>query len=318
MALIETHDLRKRFKMRRTVVEAVRGVTMRVEAGEIFGFLGPNGAGKTTTLRMLTTLLPPDDGQAVVTGFDLRRDPARIREQIGYVSQSGGVDLNATGRENVLLQAHLYRVQQVWQRTSELLSLLQLEHCADRIARTYSGGERRRLDLAMGMVHRPKLLFLDEPTTGLDPQNRAHLWNEIRALCAGGTTVFLTTHYLEEADALCHRLAIMDHGTIVTEGTPEGLKRSLAHDVITLGLESTQLSHAQELLQTQPFVQKLQVGKEDLRLYVEHAEEVLLPVMQILSNAQITPRAITLAHPTLDDVFLQITGRTLREDNNGR
>jgi ABC-2 type transport system ATP-binding protein len=317
MALIETHDLAKRFKARRTIVEAVCGVTLRVEAGEIFGFLGPNGAGKTTTLRMLTTLLPPDSGEALVAGYDLRREPARIREQIGYVSQSGGVDVNATGRENIVLQARLYRVPQVWQRASELLSLLRLESCADRIVRTYSGGERRRLDLAMGMVHRPKLLFLDEPTTGLDPQSRAHLWDEIRALCARGSTVFLTTHYLEEADALCHRLAIIDHGTIVTEGTPEGLKRSLARDVITLGLERKPLSHAQEIFQTQPFVQKLQIGKEEVRLYVEHAEEVLLQVMQILSQAQITARTVTLAHPTLDDVFLHITGRTLREDNKG-
>lgn len=318
MALIETHDLRKRFKTRHTIVEAVRGVTLQVEAGEIFGFLGPNGAGKTTTLRMLTTLLSPDDGQAQVAGYDLRREPARIREQIGYVSQSGGVDVNSTGRENILLQARLYRIQQAWQRTAELLSLLQLEHCADRVASTYSGGERRRLDLAMGMVHRPRLLFLDEPTTALDPQNRAHLWDEIRTLCAGGTTVFLTTHYLEEADALCHRLAIMDHGTIATEGTPQDLKRSLAHDVITLGLERTLLARTQEILQAQPFVQKLQVGKEELRVYVEHAEEVLLSVMQILSNAQITPRTVTLAHPTLDDVFLHITGRTLREESNGQ
>ncbi|MBO0795830.1 MAG: ATP-binding cassette domain-containing protein [Ktedonobacteraceae bacterium] len=314
MALIETHDLKKSFKTRRTIVDAVRGVTLRVEAGEIFGFLGPNGAGKTTTLRMLTTLLPPDGGQALVAGYDLLREPARIREQIGYVSQSGGVDVNATGRENLLLQARLYRVQQARQRTSALLSSLQLASYADRMARTYSGGERRRLDLAMGMVHRPKLLFLDEPTTGLDPQSRAHLWDEIRALCAGGTTVFLTTHYLEEADALCHHLAIMDHGTIVTEGTPENLKRALARDVITLGLEPARLSDARQLLQSQSFVQELQAGKEELRLYVEHAEEVLPQIMQLLSHAQITPRTITLAHPTLDDVFLHITGRTLREE----
>src|SRR6266568_1169054 len=175
MALIETVNLRKSFRMRRSSVEAVRGVTLQVAEGEIFGFLGPNGAGKTTTLRILTTLLPPDSGQARIAGYDLLRESARVREHIGYVSQTGGVDVNATGRENIVLQGQLYNVKPVLQRTAELLSLLELEGCADRLARTYSGGERRRLDLALGLVHRPKVLFLDEPTTGLDPQSRAHL-----------------------------------------------------------------------------------------------------------------------------------------------
>ncbi|MBE3557725.1 MAG: ATP-binding cassette domain-containing protein [Ktedonobacteraceae bacterium] len=314
MALLETVDLRKSFRTRRTVVEAVRGVTLSVDAGEIFGFLGPNGAGKTTTLRMLTTLLPPDGGQARVAGYNLLREAARIREQIGYVSQSGGVDINATGRENVLLQAQLYHIKETKQRTAELLALLQLEHCADRLASTYSGGERRRLAVAMGLVHRPALLFLDEPTTGLDPQSRAHLWDEIRTLRKNGTTVFLTTHYLEEADMLCDRLAIIDHGTIVAEGTPASLKRSFAHDAIMLGLDRTMLAQAQQVLQDQPFIKELQPREEELRLYVEDGSKVLPLLVQALGNAHIAPRTITLAQPTLDDVFLRITGRSLREN----
>jgi ABC-2 type transport system ATP-binding protein len=317
MAIIETSDLRKSFKTRYSVVEAVRGVDMHVEAGEIFGFLGPNGAGKTTTLRMLTTLLLPSSGLARVAGCDVQREPARVRERIGYVSQSGGVDNNATGRENLLLQARLYRIDKPAVRSAELLAALELEACADRVARTYSGGQRRRLDLALGMVHRPQLLFLDEPTTGLDPQSRAWLWNEVRSLRAAGTTIFLTTHYLEEADALCDRLAIIDEGRIVAEGTPEALKRSVAHDVITLGLNiyNDTLQYAQELLQSQPFVHELRPGKDELRLYVTQGDTTLPAIMQLCAAAGITINSIALAHPTLDDVFLRLTGRSLRDED---
>ena len=220
--MIEAHELRKRFKSRNGTVDAVRGVSFAVRQGEIFGFLGPNGAGKTTTLRMLTTLLSIDEGQARVAGLDVAREPAKVRQEIGYVSQLGGADNLATGRENLMLQGQLYGRDRgdVAARVKELLDLLDLASFAERQVKTYSGGQRRRLDVALGIVHQPTVLFLDEPTTGLDPQNRANLWEHVRTLRDRGVTVFVTTHYLEEADALCDRVMIIDDGTIVAEGHP--------------------------------------------------------------------------------------------------
>lgn len=323
MNIIETHHLRKTFQTRQgkdrkvQIVEAVKGVNLSVDEGEIFGFLGPNGAGKTTTLRMLTTLIPPTDGQARVAGHDLLKESARVRERIGYVSQAGGTDTSATGRENLLLQAQLYGMsrREAEQRTNELLAALELDSFANRQARTYSGGQRRRLDLALGMVHRPKLLFLDEPTTGLDPQSRARLWEEVRKLRIAGTTIFLTTHYLEEADALADRLAIIDDGHIVVEGTPDSLKRQIAGDVVTLGLETHngQFQQAQNLLRQQPFVRELHPGDGQLQLYVERGEESLPAILRLLDGAGLSVRTVALARPTLDDVFLQQTGHSLRD-----
>src|SRR4249919_1553339 len=210
--MIETHDLRRTFKSRGGAVEAVRGVDLTVEAGEIFGFLGPNGAGKTTTLRMLATLLKPTGGRATVAGVDLARDPQEVRRRIGYVPQGGSTDPAETGRGELVLQGRLYGMDKTTavRRASEVLEVLELSAAADRPTGTYSGGMRRRLDVGLGIVHRPAVLFLDEPTTGLDPQARARMWDEIRGLRDGGTIVFLTTHYLEEADALADRLAIID------------------------------------------------------------------------------------------------------------
>ena len=210
--IIETRGLRRTFTSRRGSVEAVAGVDLRVVTGEVFGFLGPNGAGKTTTLRMLATLLPPSGGDATIAGCDLRRAPGRVRERIGYVGQRGGTDPKVSGRAELLFQARLYgqSAAEARRRASELLATLELEAAADRPTETYSGGQRRRLDIGLGLIHHPRLLFLDEPTTGLDPQSRARLWDEIRRLRDEGMTVFLTTHYLEEADALCDRLAIID------------------------------------------------------------------------------------------------------------
>lgn len=320
MAMIETQALAKTFKSRRGPVEAVKGVDLLVEPCEIFGFLGPNGAGKTTTLRMITTLIPPSSGRATIAGHDLLREPARVREKIGYVSQAGGVDLDSTGRENLVLQARLYGHNRTTAqaRTQALIVALELEACADRIGRTYSGGQRRRLDLGLGLVHQPPLIFLDEPTTGLDPQSRARLWDEIRRLRDTGTTVFLTTHYLDEADILCDRLAIIDGGRIVAEGTPVALKRQIAGDVVTLGLDSQNgaVGHARELLQPQPFVRDVDSHDEGLRLYVEHGEEALPAILRLLDGAGLPLRTIALARPTLDDVFLRQTGRSLREAAN--
>jgi ABC-2 type transport system ATP-binding protein len=238
--VITTTDLRKSFRAKSGPVEAVRGVSIDVRPGEVFGFLGPNGAGKTTTLRMLTTLLPIDSGTAIVAGFDVGSQPHQVRSRIGYVSQLGGADELATGRENLILQGRLYGASrdQVEPRARALTELLDLAEFADRRVITYSGGQRRRLDIALGLVHEPAVLFLDEPTTGLDPQSRANLWDHIRALSQGGTTVFLTTHYLEEADALCDRLVIIDHGQIVAGGTPRELKQEVAGDAIVISLRN--------------------------------------------------------------------------------
>jgi ABC-2 type transport system ATP-binding protein len=318
-AMIETHALSKTFKGRRgKAVEAVRGVDLTVREGEVFGLLGPNGAGKTTTMRMLATLLPPTGGKARVAGFDLARQAAGVRSRIGYVSQTGGADTLATGEENVLLQARLYGLGAATarRRARELIATLELEAFAKRLVKTYSGGQRRRLDLAMGMVHRPALLFLDEPTTGLDPQSRARLWDEARRLRDGGTTIFLTTHYLDEADALCDRLAIVDNGRIVAEGTPDTLKARVAGDLISLGVDTADPAYprARASLEAQPFVRELREGNEGVQLIVARGDEALPAVLRLLDGAGLPIRTVSLARPTLDDVFLRLTGRSLREN----
>lgn len=323
MNVIETQGLRKTFKSRdqkkgkSEMVEAVKGINLQVAEGEIFGFLGPNGAGKTTTLRMLTTLIPPTDGQAKIVGHDLLKSPVEVRKQIGYVSQAGGADVHCTGRENLMLQAQLYGMSRraAESRTNELLQVLELDSFADRVSKTYSGGQKRRLDLALGMVNNPKLLFLDEPTTGLDPQSRAHLWEEVKKLRANGTTIFLTTHYLEEADVLADRLAIIDDGTIVAEGTPEKLKQQIAGDVVTLGLNVTngRYEKAQTLLKEQAFVREIHPSENQLQLYVERGEESLPQILRLLDGAGLSVQTVAMSRPTLDDVFLRQTGRSLRE-----
>ena len=321
--IIVTRELRKTFKSRNAkggktqVVEAVKGINLQVQMGEVFGFLGPNGAGKSTTLRMLTTLIPPTSGQAHVAGHDLLSEPGQVRRRIGYVSQAGGTDISATGRENLLLQARLYRMshREAVKRTDELLASLELETIADRLAKTYSGGQRRRLDLALGMVNNPGLLFLDEPTTGLDPQSRARLWDEMRKLRENGTTIFLTTHYLEEADVLADRLAIIDDGQIVAEGTPDALKQLIAGDVVTLGLETQngKFQAARDLLQQQTFVREIHPGEGEIQLYVAQGEENLPAIMRLLDGAGLRIRKVALTRPSLDDVFLRKTGRSLRD-----
>ncbi|MEU7578238.1 ATP-binding cassette domain-containing protein [Streptomyces sp. NPDC041068] len=227
MAIISTSGLARTFQSKNGPVQAVRGIDLRVEPGEILGFLGPNGAGKTTTLRMLTTLLPPTGGAATVAGCDLGRDPEGVRSRIGYVAQSGGVDLSVSVREELITQGRLYRLTkaQAAARAEELARDLNLTELMERPCAALSGGQRRRLDIAMGLTHRPEVLFLDEPTTGLDPGSRADLWKLVRRLRDEyGTTVFLTTHYLDEADELSDRLVVVDRGVVVAEGTPSALK----------------------------------------------------------------------------------------------
>ncbi len=313
-AVITTKELRRTFKSRRGPVEAVAGVTLEVNGGEIFGFLGPNGAGKTTTLRMLATLLPPTSGEATVVGQDLLRNPAGVRDRIGYVGQLGGADPEVTGRAELVFEGRLYGMSHAAasKRSQELVEALELQLCADRKIKTYSGGQRRRLDMGLGLVHSPELLFLDEPTSGLDPQSRARMWEEVRKLRDLGTTIFLTTHYLEEADALCDRLAIIDHGRIVVEGTPDALKREVAGDVVTLGVEG--LGQAVlELVSNQPFVREATLDGGLVRLYVDRGETAAPALLRLLDGSGMVVSTLAMSRPSLDDVFLRQTGRSLRE-----
>ena len=313
--VIETHGLRRVFKSGKRVVEAVAGVDLAVGAREIFGFLGPNGAGKTTTLRMLATLLTPSGGTARVAGCDLLQQPDRVRENIGYVGQAGGADREITGRRELVFQGRLYGMSSstAQRRAAELIEKLELESCADRKVGTYSGGQKRRLDIGLGLMHEPKLLFLDEPTTGLDPQSRARVWEEVQRLHENGITVFLTTHYLDEADALCDRIAIIDYGKIVAEGTPEELKRAVAGDVVTLSVGADRQQAALELLKTQDFVRE--AGSEDgyVRLYVDRGEVAMPAILRLLDSSGLQLKTMELHRPSLDDVFLRKTGRSLRE-----
>jgi ABC-2 type transport system ATP-binding protein len=319
--VITTTELKKSFRSKQGPVEAVRGVSISVERGEIFGFLGPNGAGKTTTLRMLTTLLPIDSGTAMVAGIDVGSDPKQVRTRIGYVSQLGGADNLATGRENLILQGRLYgdNLSTVTERAERLMDVLDIAEFADRKVKTYSGGQRRRLDVAMGIVHEPEVLFMDEPSTGLDPQNRANLWEHIAELRDRGTTVFLTTHYLEEADALCDRLVIMDHGEIVTEGSPRDLKREVAGDavVITVRDGHDAAARALTLIAKEPYVREITNDEDVLRLYVEDGGVALPQLLRLLDAEHIALKTINLSEPTLDDVFLRETGRSLRDAGSG-
>jgi ABC-2 type transport system ATP-binding protein len=314
-SVIQTSDLRMTFKGRGGSVEAVRGVNLGVGPGEIFGFLGPNGAGKTTTLRMLATLLRPTAGEATVAGADLRREPQVVRQRIGYVPQGGSTDPAETGRGELVLQGRLYGMSNAdaSRRAAEVLASLDLVDAADRTTGTYSGGMRRRLDVGLGIVHRPTVLFLDEPTTGLDPQARARMWDEIRGLRELGTTVFLTTHYLEEADALADRLAIIDHGLIVAEGTADELKRQVAGDVVTLGVNGA-TEHVLETVRRQPFVREATGEQGTVRLYVDRGETAVPQLLRVLDGAGLEAASIALHRPSLDDVFLRQTGRSLRDD----
>jgi ABC-2 type transport system ATP-binding protein len=319
--VIWVRDLGKSFPVkgrRGQPVEAVRGVSFDVHHGEIFGFLGPNGAGKTTTLRMLTTLLPIGSGTATVAGFDVARQPKQVRERIGYVSQLGGADELATGRENLILQGRLYgaSLADVAPRADELARLLDLGDFAGRRVSTYSGGQRRRLDIALGIVHQPLVLFLDEPTTGLDPQSRANLWDHIRALRDSGTTIFLTTHYLEDADVLCDRLMIMDHGQIVAEGTPRALKQQVAGDAIVISLRpgDQAAERAAAVLGGEPYVRELTDSGGQVRLYVDDGGTALPQLIRLLDARDIAISSISMSEPTLDDVFLRQTGRSLRDE----
>jgi ABC-2 type transport system ATP-binding protein len=315
--MIEARGLSRSFKVRGTTVEAVSGVDLHVDEGEIVGFLGPNGAGKTTTLRMLTTLLAPTSGSATVAGHDLRRDPVEVRKRIGYVAQGGCTDPEARVGEELVDQALLYGIprETATHRAHALLEQLELPDTWRRATKTLSGGQRRRLDVAMGLIHEPGLLFLDEPTTGLDPQARANMWEHVRNLRdTRGATVFLTTHYLEEADALCDRVLIIDGGKIVASGPPDELRRRTGGDSVTLSLaDAGTAARAAELLGRIDGVGRAEATAHELRLEVPAAHEALAQVLATLADAGIRLDGVEVRRPTLDDAFLELTGRALRD-----
>ncbi|MDX6697003.1 MAG: type transport system ATP-binding protein [Solirubrobacteraceae bacterium] len=308
---IEARALGRTFKDGDVV--AVRGIDLDVAAGEVFGFLGPNGAGKTTTVRMLCTLLPPSTGRATVAGADVVADAAAVRRRIGVALQEIGLDPVQTGRELLELQCGLYgiRGQAARDRAEELLQLLGLTDAADRRTKTYSGGMKRRLDLASALVHSPQVLFLDEPTTGLDPASRLTVWAEVRRINQSGTTIFLTTQYLEEADQLCDRVAIIDAGDIVAEGTPERLKAEMGHDVVTLTLDGADPATTESALGDLPGLERVVAEPDQLALYLQDGAGSIAEIVRRLDRAGTRVGAISVARPTLDDVFLQATGRRL-------
>jgi ABC-2 type transport system ATP-binding protein len=307
---IAARSLRRTFK---GGIEAVRDIDLTVSAGEVFGFLGPNGAGKTTTVRMLCTLLPPTAGTATVAGLDVVENGAEVRRRIGVALQEIGLDPVQTGRELLELQCGLYGIagQAGRARATELLELVGLSEAADRRTKTYSGGMKRRLDLASALVHAPDVLFLDEPTTGLDPASRLTIWDEVRSINAGGATVFLTTQYLEEADQLCDRLAIIDNGKIVAEGTPEELKAEMGHDVVSVSVEGADLAATDAALSGLPGLERVVAEPGGLALYVEDGAGSIAEIVRRLERDQIRAGAISVARPSLDDVFLKATGRRL-------
>jgi ABC-2 type transport system ATP-binding protein len=311
VAIIEVRDVRKEFPTKGgPPVKAVDGVTLSIPEGEIFGLLGPNGAGKTTLLSILITLQKPTSGTATIAGLDVLKEPLAVRKVVGMVFQEPSLDTILTGRENLDLHARLYGVPRakVKPRIAELLKLVDLEARADHLVKTYSGGMKRRMEIARGLLHWPKVLFLDEPTLGLDPQTREHIWAYIeRMVQEERTTVVLTTHYMDEADRLCDRIGIIDHGRIVALDTPEGLKGALGGDVVRLRMRSAPDAKAFEGL---PFVRKAEVQGLDVVLTIEGASRHLPALLAEADGVE----QVELRSPTLNDVFLAHTGRGIRDE----
>ena len=297
---------------------ALDGMTFSVPEGQVFGLLGPNGAGKSTTVRILVTLSSADAGAASVAGHDVRRDPGAVRRSIGYVPQASGIDREATGLENLTLQGRLQgmRGPALEARARELLELFALDEKADALVRTYSGGQKRRLDVAMGLVHRPRVLFLDEPTTGLDPEARAAMWDELARLASREQlTILLTTHYLEEADRLAERVAIVAEGKVVVEGAPEDLKRALRGDGVTIELENGDGPRARELVLALSDVHEVLVEGQRVHARVRNGAQAVPGMLAALDGAGVDVRAVTVSRPSLDEVYLHYTGRDFHSDD---
>ena len=314
---IETKSLTKSFGD----VTAVNNISLSVKNGEIFGFLGPNGAGKSTTIMILTTLLKPTSGQALISGFDVATNAKQVRQNIGYVQQETTVDEYLTGRENLLLQAKLNHIpkNEIDKRIDEILTLIELTDKQDKTVVTYSGGMRKRLDIAGGLLHRPKVLFLDEPTVGLDIQTRRKIWQYIKKIHDEfKMTIFLTTHYMEEADQLCDRIGIIDDGKIQVIDSPENLKKAMGNEVISIIFEEGENrdSFLSELEKIE-FVSKINKDGSKLTLFASNGTEVIPKIFQISSKLNIKITSISLTQPTLDDVFISYTGHEIRDDDSG-
>jgi len=310
--VIETNNLTRRFG---TLV-AVDHVSFSVEEGEIFGFLGPNGAGKTTTIHMLTTVLKPTEGNATICGYDIRKQASDVRSCIGIVPQEYTADEDLTGLENILLCADLYGIPKEVskERAKELLELVELSNFKDKRVETYSGGMRRRLELACGLINRPKVLFLDEPTLGLDVQTRAATWGYIKRLKKEfDMTIFMTTHYLEEADNLCDRIAIIDKGKIIVLDTPNALKESLGGDIMMLTIEQKD-ADITSLIETSSKVKEVKKQDNTYRVKVENGEETAPQILNLLMEKGYKVTKLSLTKPTLDEVYLEYTGKTMREE----
>lgn len=319
MNAVEVKDLTKVY---RGGIKAVDGICFRVAEGEIFGFLGPNGAGKSTTIMMLTTLLKITGGTAMVAGFNVATSPYKVRQSVGYVSQDLAVDDNLTGWENLFLQAKFYGLSttQARERIAEVLTMVDLSDRAKNLVETYSGGMRKRLDIAGGLIHRPKILFLDEPTLGLDIQTRREIWKYIvRLRQEVGMTIFLTTHYMEEADLLCNRIAIIDRGVIRTIDSPAILKEKIGGDIITITLDGTEtgISKALEAFRKISEVSQIKPRDEDYLIIVSNGELAVPKLFDALHDEDAKISAITVKRPSLDDVYLHYTGRGLRDEVEG-
>ena len=315
MHAIETESLSKVYK---SGLKAVDDVSIRVESGEIFGFLGPNGAGKSTTIMILTTLLKPSSGRAFVAGFDVASQPNKVRLNIGYVQQDSTVDEYLTGRENLILQATLNHIPKDFRdrQIDEILSIVELDERQHDPVVTYSGGMRKRLDIACGLLHRPKVLFLDEPTLGLDIQTRYKIWEYINTIHKEfGISIFLTTHYMEEADRLCDNISIIDHGRIKVTGSPVALKGSLGNERVTFDVDSyTRLGELISDLRGMPMVKKVTSGESGVTVFTTSGDQLMPKIFQNASNLDMKIETMSLTKPSLDDVFLSYTGRDLRED----
>ncbi len=316
MYSIETKSLTKSFGD----VTAVNDVTFSVKEGEIFGFLGPNGAGKSTTIMILTTLLKPTSGQALISGFDVLANPKQVRQNIGYVQQETTVDEYLTGRENLILQAKLNHIpnNEIAKRIDEVLDLIELSEKQHEAVATYSGGMRKRLDIAGGLLHRPKVLFLDEPTVGLDIQTRRKIWQYIKKIHEEfEMTIFLTTHYMEEADQLCDRIGIIDDGKIQVIDTPENMKSAMGNEVISIVVEGENHDSFLSKLENLDYVNKINQDDGKLTVFASNGTEVIPKIFQISSKLEIKITSIALTQPTLDDVFISYTGHEIRDDNSG-